>query len=294
MKFLEQAKLGQGNSGTYILTIATVLFSLVLGSITSEMIATKVLGFSMQYIPENVDLNALLILLLIPFIYVLATLAICVKYLHKRAIRSIFTKRESFDWKRFFISFGVWGSILFLFLCVSLATNNNVSWNFDPSTFFPLMLISLFIIPLQTSAEETFFRGYLFQACGVVFKKGWVAILITSLLFGLLHGSNPEIKEIGYGLIVFYIASGLFLGIMTHMDDGLELSMGYHAVNNIFAALIVTNDWQAFQTNALFIDRSEPVFGWELFLILLLLQPLLLYLFARWFGWTNWKNRLFG
>jgi hypothetical protein len=70
--------------------------------------------------------------------------------------------------------------------------------------------------------------------------------------------------------------------------------MGYHAANNIFASLVVTNDWQAFQTNAIFIDRSEPVFGWELIFILLLIQPLLLFLFAKLFRWSNWKNKLFG
>ena len=294
MKFIEQAKLGQGNVGTYILTISIVLFSLVLGSITSEFLATNILGFSMQHIPKNVDLNALLTIILIPFIYVLISLVLCVKYLHKRAIRSIFTKRESFDWKRFFVAFGIWGAILILFLALSLATNNNVWWNFDSKTFFPLVLISLFIIPVQTSAEEAFFRGYLFQACGALFKKGWISILIISVLFGLLHGSNPEIREIGYGLIVFYISSGLFLGIMAHMDDGLELGMGYHAANNIFASLVVTNDWQAFQTNALFIDRSEPVFGWELIFILLFIQPLLLFLFANLLRWSSWKNKLFG
>ncbi|MCF6287212.1 MAG: hypothetical protein L3K26_18820 [Candidatus Hydrogenedentes bacterium] len=80
---------------------------------------------------------------------------------------------------------------------------------------------------------------------------------------------------------------------MTQMDGGIELSIGYHAVNNIFAALILTNDWQAFQTDALFIDRSPPAFGLESWLTLLLIQPLILFIFAKKYKWKGWKEKLF-
>ena len=76
------------------------------------------------------------------------------------------------------------------------------------------------------------------------------------------------------------------------MDDGIELSMGYHAVNNIFASLILTNDWQAFHTDAMYIDRSEPIFGMESFLTILVLQPLLIILFSKVYRWKNWKKKL--
>ena len=69
--------------------------------------------------------------------------------------------------------------------------------------------------------------------------------------------------------------------------------MGYHAVNNIFASLIVTNDWQAFHTDALFIDSSMPEFGMEHILTLVIIQPLLLFLFSKKYNWKNWKEKLF-
>ena len=87
--------------------------------------------------------------------------------------------------------------------------------------------------------------------------------------------------------------NGIFLGLIRLMDGGLELTMGYHAVNNIFAALIVTNNWQSFHTDALFIDKSLPTFGMENILILVLIQPLLLFLFSKRYKWTNWKEKLF-
>ena len=98
---------------------------------------------------------------------------------------------------------------------------------------------------------------------------------------------------LGYGLLIYYISAGVFLGIITHMDDGMELGMGYHAVNNIFAAIILTNDWQAFTTDALFIDRSAPTFDWESILTLIILQPMLILLFSKIYKWKNWRKKLF-
>jgi membrane protease YdiL (CAAX protease family) len=180
------------------------------------------------------------------------------------------------------------------FLALTIYTSDQITWNLKAETFLPLLLISLFLVPLQTTCEEVLFRGYLFQGFGSIFKKGWFAVLITGLLFGLMHGANPEVEKLGYGILVYYIGTGLFLGILTLMDDGIELSMGYHAVNNVFATLIITNEWQAFQTDALFMDHSKPTFGWDSLLTIFLIQPLLLLLFSKLYAWKNWKGKLLG
>ena len=293
MRFIDQFKKGQGNLGTYLLTLSIVIMTLIIGQTFVEVIAIQKFGYSLIDIPENADLNIALSLLLLPFGFVLVALMLCIKYLHKRSILSVFTARESFDWRRFLFSFVVWGGIMVVFLVISMLTDNKIEWNFDWTSFFPLLLVSIFILPIQTTAEEVLFRGYLFQGFGQSFKKAWISILITGVLFGMLHWANPEVAKIGDILVVFYVLTGVFLGIVTHMDDGLELSMGYHAVNNIFAALVLTNDWQAFQTNAMFIDHADPVFGWDSIITLLVLQPLLLLLFARKYKWSNWKKKLF-
>jgi membrane protease YdiL (CAAX protease family) len=215
------------------------------------------------------------------------------RQVHKRSALSVFTGRKSFDWKRFLISFILWGLILTSFLVISIFNTNQIVWNLDPTTFIPLVLISLLLIPLQTTCEEVLFRGYLFQAVGHVWRKGWLAVLFSGFVFGLMHAANPEVAVLGKSVMIYYIFTGLFFGIMTLMDNGLELSMGYHAVNNIFAALILTNNWQAFRTNALFVDLSKPQFGWDSILTIVLVQPLILVLFSKLFGWKNWRSTLF-
>ncbi len=92
----------------------------------------------------------------------------------------------------------------------------------------------------------------------------------------------------------FYIGTGFFLGILTLMDDGLELALGFHAANNLTAALLVTAEWTAFQTDSLYRDISEPELGWDVLIPLLVLYPILLFVFAKKYGWKNWSEKLLG
>ncbi len=291
MQFIQQYQKGLTSSNSYILTIALILFSFVVGNTVSLGII-QWFDLDLFDVDSSVDKNLTLLLLLIPFIFLLSTLMLCIKYIHKRPVLSLFTSRERFDWKRFFLSFGIFGGVLTVSLISAIFTGVNVRWNFNATTFIPLILVSFLILPLQTAAEDALFRGYLFQGLGRLFKHAGISILISGILFGLLHVANPEVAKLGYGLLAFYILSGIFLGIITHMDDGMELGMGYHAVNNIFAAVILTNDWQAFTTDALFIDQTPPEFGWESILTLIVLQPLLILIFARVYKWENWKQKI--
>jgi len=118
---------------------------------------------------------------------------------------------------------------------------------------------------------------------------------MTSVIFGLLHIANPEVGKLGYSIMIYYIGTGLFLGIMTLMDDGLELAIGFHAANNLFTALLVTADWTAFQTHSIFKDISDPTIEFmDMVLPVFIIFPILLLIFARVYKWNNWKDKLFG
>ena len=133
------------------------------------------------------------------------------------------------------------------------------------------------------------------QGIGILCKNKWVPLIITSLLFGLLHIANPEIDKLGYILLVHYIGTGFFLGIITLMDEGLELALGFHAANNLFTALLVTADWTAFQTNSVFRDISDPDVGnFEIFASVLIVYPIMIFIFSKIYKWSNWKDKLAG
>ena len=156
------------------------------------------------------------------------------------------------------------------------------------------LCISVIMIPLQTSFEEYLFRGYLMQGFAGLFRNRWAPLIITSIVFGSLHFANPEIDKLGYNLIWWYMGTGLILGIMTLMDEGIELALGVHAANNLFAALLVTADWTAFQTESIFKYVSEPSLSKELILSFLIFYPLLLIIFSKKYNWGDWKSKLFG
>lgn len=283
-----------------VLTIAIVFLTyIVLGQLPlmlavrfSDAEVVTIGEPSLQVYAQVFGKNTLLFYLLVPFLTAFIALVVCIKYIHKKSIRSYFTERKKFDVKRFFHAFLVWGIVLTGFLIVSLSTSSELTWNFDIQLFLPLLIIAVLFIPIQTSFEEFFFRGYLFNIIKTPIKKSWLIVLFTGVIFGLMHGANPEIEVLGYGILVYYILTGIFLGLLRLMDDGLELSMGYHAVNNLFAALIISNEWQAFQTDALFIDHAKPTFGWDALLTICCFQPLLLLYFAKKYKWSNWKDKL--
>lgn len=300
MSFLTNADQGNNRISGYVLTLSiVVLCYAILGSIPLIVhlsIANSggegALSGTMSDWTALLGENTILCYLLFPFVLVLLTLMLSNRFIHKRSILSLFTARERFDWKRFFTAAGIWAAVMAVLLAVMMIDNNQIQWNMKPSTIIPLVLISLLLIPIQTTAEEVLFRGYLFQAFGHKNRRGWVSIVMTGVLFGLMHAANPEVETLGYGVMSYYIMTGIFLGFIVLMDDGLELSMGYHAANNIFAALILTNEWQAFQTDALWIDHAKPTFGWDVIATMLILQPLLCFVFYKLYKWKDMRSKL--
>lgn len=258
-------------------------------------------GISMpSSIPQMIELlgsNLFLFLMLISFVFGLVGVFVSAKLLHGLSITQLTTTRNKIDWSRFWFIFIIWGVISsgFIFLDYFLAPED-YQFNFQLQPFLVLAVIGILLIPLQTSFEEYFFRGYLMQGLGMVFKNNWAPLLITSVGFGLMHLANPEVEKLGYTIMVYYIGTGLFLGILTLMDDGLELALGFHAANNLFTALLVTADWTAFQTHSVFKDLSDPseTMLFEVFMPVLVVFPVLLFILSKKYKWNNWKVKLVG
>ncbi len=150
------------------------------------------------------------------------------------------------------------------------------------------------MIPVQTTVEELIFRGYLMQGFGLLAKNRWFPLVMTSLIFGGMHLFNPEVEKMGYLISLYYIGTGFFLGIITLMDEGTELALGFHAANNLIAALLVTADWTAFQTHSIFKDVSEPSAGFDILLPVFIIFPILLFIFSKKYKWSGWKEKLTG
>ena len=86
--------------------------------------------------------------------------------------------------------------------------------------------------PLQAVAEEVFFRGYLLQALGSVVAAPWFGIVVSSVIFAYVHGSQ------NLALFCDRLAFGLLAAILVRLTGGLEAGIAAHVINNVSAFTI--------------------------------------------------------
>lgn len=241
------------------------------------------------------DSNVTLFLVMASFVFAFIGIWFIVKYLHHQTLLSVTTSRKEVDWNRILFSFLLWSFFSILsFLFLYFNAPENFVWNFKLVPFLILVVVGSILIPIQTSTEEYVFRGYLMQGFANLARNKWFPLLMTSLIFGSMHWFNPEVTKMGNIIMIYYIGTGLFLGVITLMDEGMELALGFHAANNLIGALLVTSDWTVFQTHSIFKDLSEPSAGFDVILPVVVVYPILLFIFSKKYKWTNWKERLTG
>lgn len=215
------------------------------------------------------------------------------KFVHKRSFKTLITPKSKIDFKKIGFGFLLW----FIFSVLSDLVNfiiNPDLYAFNPTfsieAFLPVLVIVVLFIPLQTSYEEIYMRGYLNQAFGRVFKYSWVALVLSSAIFASGHLANPEIAEYGYTVMLLtYFSMGLLLALTTLFTDSLEIAMGIHWANNTYGALFITYKSSVLQTPAFFVmDQSNP---WIMFFMLVVIGSLSLWIISKKYpsGFT-WKN----
>jgi len=301
--FLEKVFQGRNEIGRWIAMIVILLIvtQIVGGIPLGIMIFLKTMDNpDLVPNPENLmDLSAYEIspitgfaLMIIPFVLGLVTLLLLMKPIHERPILSVVTGHTSFRWNKFFWGAGVWLVLLSAYAFFATATGfQKVELQFDSTTFFTLIAVSLLLLPFQTGFEEVLFRGYLMQGFAKIFKYRWIPLMITALIFGSLHFFNPEVKEYGAAIVMpQYIWFGIFFGICALMDDGLELVWGVHAINNIFLSVFFTQDSSTLQTPALYrITEFSPLFD---LISLFFLSAIFIFVARCKYKWPDWHYLL--
>lgn len=304
--FFRKALLGDKSWVWYLVTTIVVILAHVIGQLPIMailMMKASEEGMNQDLLNEfsqtadfsliGVSSNLGLILVVLGFIASLIALYLMVKYAHKRAFKTVVTAFDRVRWGRIWFAFGIW--MLFtaaIEIGYYFTHPENYEFSLNLAKYLPLLLITLVFIPFQTSFEEIMIRGYALQGMGLWAKYRIVPIILSSMIFGLLHGFNPEIGEFGFGVMMtYYISVGIFLAIITVMDDGLELALGIHAATNIYGAAIVTFSGSALQTDAPIraLEINAP-----LMLAFFLLSATIFMLWAqRKYGWSSFA-RIFG
>jgi len=298
MNFIDFWNKGRFGAENVLATILLIIVAYLLGS--SFLFIDLRLNFPDFSGARNFDIkelsslmgkNRFFIWMLFPFCFVFLTFLLCLTKIHKLPLLAVFTSRNAFDWKRFFIAFSWWSLMVLAVTGIELLLHKNFQLVFNAQKFFTLCLLSIILLPLQTSSEELVFRGYILQ--GIKKRTGSIlsSILISGCMFGMMHISNPEIAKIGYHILIYYIIVGVVLGAIVYYDSGLELSLGFHAANNLITALLITADWQAFQTDAIIVDSNPPGNGILSMLLALSMLSAFFLLLNKKYKWKVFNKR---
>jgi membrane protease YdiL (CAAX protease family) len=305
MNHLESSFTGRNSLWRYIVMFASVLIaSNTIGAIpliiayaiktaSDPGVVTQIAANPNDLSVLGLDPNLGLFMMLFPFIAGLAAFILLVKPLNQRTFKMIINGTGTIRWNRFFISALIWfiisAAYLFIYLKVDPA---NFTLNNTSGTLIILAVISILLIPFQAAFEEVLFRGYLMQGFAVMLRNRWFPLLMTSVLFGLMHAFNPEVKDFGFfTMMPQYILFGLIFGVTTILDDGIEAAMGAHTANNIFLCIMVTNESSALQTPAVY--EQQNVYPWTEFTALLVTGIIFVFILKMIFRWKDFSP-LFG
>lgn len=272
MKHLECALDKQNSFWKYlVMTLILFLGASSIGSI--PLIITMIVQTIRHGLPDmtagsitdlsrfGISHNTVYFLLLLSFVPMLLAFHWLVKLFHKRTLMETINGRNHLRKGRIGMGMLIWGTLMAISLVWGLVISpENYQLQFHPERFFWLLVITLLIMPFQTTFEELFFRGYLSQGVAAATHSRWLTLIIISLAFGLMHAFNPEVKEFGFWIAIpGYILMGAILGAVSILDDGIELAIGIHYINNAFIALFTTHSASALQTDALFrVEQIDP------------------------------------
>ncbi|MEO0455102.1 MAG: type II CAAX endopeptidase family protein [Cyanobacteria bacterium P01_A01_bin.114] len=252
--FLEAVQLGKNDRWRYLLSIVAILYYYlhVAGLIALSLTATLTQVFGQTRLGSFVALMCI-------FPPVIGILFWAVTKLHNRPFQTLVNADASVNMRRLLWGFAAWLLQLTVIFGADIwLAPQHYSFSFHPAQWFTLLPLAMIFIPMQTSAEELLFRGYLMQGLGLIIKHRLALILTISLVFAVPHFANPEMQRgFTWGALT-YLLWGIFFATITLKDNGLELALGCHAANNLFSTLVLNTPDSTIPTTAIW-TYIEPI-----------------------------------
>ncbi len=137
--------------------------------------------------------------------------------------------------KNILIGFTIGAVSILLGFILLLISKNIVLAEFTFNIDKILSVFAIFI--LVAVMEEVLCRGYILRNLMVSFNK-YVALVISALIFALMHGANPNFNTIA--LINLFLA-GILLGLPYMFYQSLWMPMATHLSWNFFQAILGFN-----------------------------------------------------
>lgn len=234
---------------SYLLSLIIIFLFTCMGSLVYALL-NLLLGNDSSYFDFNsgefIGLDPLRDLLFshIVDIFTLIGIWISIQYVQGRNFISLITSNSRINWKRilwgftcYFLLYGLVQLIIYL-----IFPNYYVLNKIDFNRFLVLFLIGLALVPIQTTVEELFFRGFLLQWISKKISNPIILCIIIAVIFAAVHFGNPEMKASAIWIGLSYIVTGLFLTNIALKTGSLEISIGAHAANNMFLTWFISDD----------------------------------------------------
>ncbi len=196
---------------------------------------------------------------LIPICWVLMAI------MHQVRPRWLWSVQAGLRWRYLLICLGIAAVALNGVVLLSTLVEAPARWSLQPG-FWGFLVVIILTSPLQAAAEEVFFRGYLMQALGSLVAKPWFGVVVSALVFALLHGTQ------NLPLFLDRLGFGLLAAVLVWRTGGLEAGIAAHVINNVFAYVLAGLTTSIAEIRAIseigWVDAAFDVGGFALFAVL--------------------------
>ncbi|MBT3442306.1 MAG: CPBP family intramembrane metalloprotease [Flavobacteriaceae bacterium] len=209
-----------------LLFIPLLVFSQIFG-----VLVLLLLGYDLTEISSNVMNESVMIIIEYSGLFIVIIMIwLFMKFIDKQPLIEIGFQTQG---RLKEINYGIlFGLFIMAFAFVFLSTIGEIvflSYSLD----FNQILLSIALFIGVSFFEEIIFRGYMLKNLLESFNP-FVALLISSLFFSLIHASNPNVTSLG--LCNIFLA-GIFLGVSYAFTKNLWFPIALHFSWNFFQAM---------------------------------------------------------
>jgi membrane protease YdiL (CAAX protease family) len=250
-----------------------------IGGVLTTLAAAVTLSVPLDALPTFPDTPAwkALAVVLASFIPLFFIVPLLYPLLLKLPWLTLITNEREISWRRIGHGFLAFVAILLPLSALDLILNSNAySFTFRWQDFLPYLVICALLLPIQTTSEELFFRGWLLRWLSSGRLPIWLVAALNGAIFAAPHLFNPEVKGNYLPSFISYAAVGAMLALATIRDGTLELAIGAHFANNLLAGTLIGYQDSALPSAAIF-STGELNWGFSA-LISLAIIPVFLWL----------------
>ncbi len=210
--------------------------------------------------------------------------------LHQCRYAAFWGVEPRFQTRRFLVAAGlvflVIGSLIGLSALIAPPTRQ-----LEIPIWLTLLLPTLLVLLIQTSAEELLFRGYLQPLLATRFTSPLIWWVIPAILFGALHWQPSNFGPNAWLVVVAASIMGLITGDVTARTGNISAAFGLHFANNAIGLLVVATPGDL-SALSLFIDSIDPADTAAMRTGLLANIGFILTAYALWLLWLRRRTRL--